>query len=70
MNEEEQMLVMAVAAVVHLLEYIATGEDFDFAAARSNLLWPKLVEWYEENGVLLPARRDGKTMAEALGEGT
>jgi len=66
MNDQELMLMKALCAVAHLVEYIDTTEQFDFNSAMSNLNDPMLAQWVCENQVLLPVRRDGKTLPHRL----
>lgn len=61
-NELTQAIVAAVSAVVHFDEYVDTGQPADLTAARSALLSPELQQWAKENKVLMPLRRDGKSV--------
>ena len=51
--------------IVHLVEYIDTGEPLDIAAAKSSLNYPEVAEALEP-GVLLPVTRSGKSVAQML----
>ena len=60
------MLMHVLSAVAHLKEYIDTGEPFDLVAAQSSLSDPSVQAWIRESTVLLPVRRDGLTLIEAM----
>jgi len=66
MTENEIMLMKALSAVQHLIEYIDTEHPFDLDAAVSVLNDPAVTAWIHSNAVLLPARRDGKSLNERL----
>ena len=55
--------IMIASCVAHLLEHIDTGEGLDYNAAISTLQASGLVQWAEDNAVLLPVRRDGQDQA-------
>ena len=57
-------MVIAMCAVVHLKEYIDTGEALDLVTADSLIGWPEMREWIEANQIMLPVRRDGKKLNE------
>ena len=52
--------------IVHLVEYIETGERVDLDAAKNSLSNPDVAAELEPN-VLLPVTRSGKSVAEILG---
>jgi len=56
--------IMVASCIAHLLEHIDTGESFDYDAAMSTLQASGLVQWAEDNAVLLPMRRDDQDQAE------
>ncbi len=59
-NESELIVIQLASAVIHLQEFIDTGELFDRLAANSNLEHPLVKGWMSNNKILLPQRRDGK----------
>ena len=63
-SNDERVLIFAMSAIVHLKEYIDTGEKMDLAAADSLLNGPEVRAWIEVNQIMLPLRRDGKTLNE------
>ncbi len=66
MNEHEQMLMKALSAVTHLIEFMDTGHGLDLTAAWANLNDPELKAWMENNRVLLPLRRDHQSLVERI----
>ena len=58
MNDFQIMIIQLASAVVHLQEFIDTGEPNDLDAAQTNLAHPLIQKWMAENEVLLPLRRD------------
>ncbi|KKN76141.1 hypothetical protein LCGC14_0373360 [marine sediment metagenome] len=61
---DKRVLVFAMNAIVHLKEYIDSGEPLDLAAANGVLNGPEVRAWIEDNKILLPLRRDGKKLNE------
>lgn len=59
--------IQLASLVVHLAEYIATGEPTDLNAARGIMKSPDVAKILEP-GPLLPVTRNGKSVAELLGE--
>jgi hypothetical protein len=59
------VLIAACSALAHYQEYADTHHSLDRIAAESALDSPALRRWLKENAVLIPLRRDGKTMLEA-----
>jgi hypothetical protein len=57
--------IQLASLVVHLAEYIDTGEPADLAAARGILQSPSIAQVLKPN-VLLPVTRSGKSVAEIL----
>ena len=53
-----------MSAVVHLKEFIDTGESSDLDAADGLLSGTELRAWIEDNEVMLPLRRDFKKLNE------
>jgi len=68
MSEHEQMLMKALSAVTHLIEFMDTGHGLDLTAAWSSLNDADLREWIEKNGVLLPLRRDHQSLLVRIDE--
>lgn len=66
MSETEKILL--AATIAHLLEHIDTGEPLDYRAAISTLRQSGLVEWAENNAVMIPLRRDNQPQAERFKE--
>lgn len=62
--KSERVLVFAMSAIVHLKEFIDTGEPMDLAAADGIINGPEMRAWIEDNQVMLPLRRDGKKLNE------
>ncbi|KKM93142.1 hypothetical protein LCGC14_1211420 [marine sediment metagenome] len=60
--------IVVASCIAHLLEYIDTEEVLDYGAAMSLLQQSGLIEWAQENAVLLPMRRDGKNQAERFND--
>lgn len=60
--------IMLASAIAHLLEYSDTSQSEDYAAAMSNLRGSGIVEWAEQNDVLLPVRRDGVPQFERMAQ--
>ena len=65
-DKDKKLLLLAMNAVAHYQEYVDTGEPMDLAAARASLDYPEMTEWLEEYIILLPLRRDNKTLLGAL----
>lgn len=61
MSVQEKILV--AATIAHLLEYIDKQDPLDLAAAQSTLAQSGLIDFAEENPVMLPLRRDGVSQA-------
>ncbi len=64
--EHERALIQAMNACVHYQEYIDTGESFDLDIAHICIKAPSLQRWLRKNAVLLPIRRDGKSVLESI----
>jgi len=64
--EHERALIQAMSAAVHYQEYIDTGESFDLLAAKGAIQSPSLQKWIRKNAVVLPSRRDGKSVLESI----
>lgn len=60
----ERAMVFAMSAVVHLKEFIDTGNSTDLFAANGLINGPELRAWIEANEIMLPLRRDGKKLNE------
>jgi len=68
MDENERMLVQTMSAVSHLIEFLDTGEPVDLATAFAMLKTPDMTKWLEFNSVMLPLRRDRKSLLKRLAE--
>ncbi|MEE8428545.1 MAG: hypothetical protein V3S33_03475 [Gammaproteobacteria bacterium] len=62
-RNDTEIICALVSAVVHYQEYIDTGELFDLEAAKGALFNMPLKQWIRHNHVLIPLRRDGKSIA-------
>jgi len=62
--KSQRAVVFAMCAVVHLKEFIDTGEPMDLDAADGILNGPEMRAWIEDNEIMLPLRRDGKRLNE------
>lgn len=60
----ERVCIFSMSAVVHLLEFIDTGESADLDAAHGLINGPEVRAWIEENEIMMPLRRDGKKLNE------
>ena len=60
----DRLMVFAMSAVVHLKEFIDTGESADLDAADGLINGPEVRAWIEDNEIMLPLRRDGKKLNE------
>lgn len=66
MDDNELMLMKALSAVAHLIEYIDTESPFDMVAAAACLNDADLANWIGQHDVLLPLRRDGQSQPARL----
>jgi len=66
MTKDQRMLMMALTAIAHYQEYIDTKEPHDLYAAIGVMQDADLQEWMNANAVLLPLRRDGKSVRKAI----
>lgn len=66
MSDDEKMLMCALSAVTHLIEFMDTNHGLDLTAAWASLSDPDLRAWMENNRVLLPLRRDHLSLIERL----
>ena len=57
-----EALIAAVSACVHYQEYSVSHNSLDRIAAESALQSPALQRWCKQNAVLMPLRRDGKSI--------
>lgn len=57
--DNSRVAMFAMCVVVHLKEFIDTGEPMDLCAADGLLNGTELRAWIEENEIILPVRRDG-----------
>ena len=55
----DRLMVFAMSAVVHLKEFIDSGESADLDAADGLINGPEVRAWIEDNEIMLPLRRDG-----------
>ncbi len=55
-------LIAACSALLHYQEFVDTGITVDRIAAESALQSPPLRLWLHQNTVMVPERRDGKTL--------
>jgi hypothetical protein len=62
-NTDQLRLVNAVA---HFIEHTDTGEATDIHAAMALLDSETLKTWLRENAVLIPLRRDGRSLVERI----
>ena len=62
--QAERTMVFAMSTVVHLMEFIDTGESADLDAATGLLNGVELRRWIEDNEIMLPLRRDGRKLNE------
>lgn len=63
-QRQQRLVVFAMSTVVHLMEFIDTGESADLDAATGLLNGVELRGWIEANEVMLPLRRDGRKLNE------
>jgi len=62
-----QLLLAFAGAAVHYQEFIDSGESVDLLAAKTSLhSYPSVREWADRNAVMLPVRRDGRSMFDAI----
>lgn len=61
---KDRVLIFAMSAIVHLQEFIDTGESADLDAALGLINGTELRAWIEDNEIMLPLRRDGKRLNE------
>jgi len=66
MTKDQRMLMLALSSICHYQEFIDTKEPTDLFAAQHILADRDLKQWITNNKVLLPLRRDGKTLHEAM----
>ena len=64
MSNDTRVLVFAMSAIVHLKEFIDTGEPEDLYAADGLINGVEMRGWIDDNEILLPLRRDGKKLNE------
>ena len=67
-DDKAGLLLIAVNAIAHFIEHADTHESTDIHAAMA-LLKDETVglkKWIEENGVLVPLRRDGRSLVERI----
>ena len=60
----DRLMVFAMSAVVHLKEFIDSGESADLDAADGLINGPEVRAWIEDNEIMLPLRRDGRKLNE------
>lgn len=67
MDQTEINLQTALSILVHVMEYNETGEPLDVLAAKGAYSGnASLQQWIVDNGALIPRRRDGQSITEAL----
>ena len=64
-NEMDATTIQLISMIVHLAEFIDTGDPFDIAAARGILESPDVADALKP-GPLVPMARSGKSVAEML----
>lgn len=60
----ERILIFAMSTIVHLQEFIDSGDSADLDAANGLISGTEMRAWIDENEILLPLRRDGKRLNE------
>jgi hypothetical protein len=66
-DRDTAVVIAALCAAAHYQEYVDTLQPLDLGAAKDSIrLNPLVTEWIEENEIMLPLRRDGKTFLESI----
>lgn len=66
-EQEQAVIIVALNAIQHYQEYIDTGAEVDLLAARNLMANSScFMQYVEDSAVLLPLRRDGRTLAQCL----
>ena len=66
-DQEKVVLLVTINALSHMIEYCDTNEATDIHAAYSLMANSQpLKEWLTEYAILLPLRRDGRTLLERI----
>jgi hypothetical protein len=66
MTKDQRMLMKALSAIAHYQEYIDTNQPADLYAAIGVMQDTDLQKWVTDNAVMLPLRRDGKSLRKAI----
>jgi len=66
-TNHDKALLAAINAIAHLVEYIDTKEATDIHAAFSGMVHNEdLKGWLADNEILIPLRRDGRSLLERI----
>jgi len=66
-DQDKAALLIAINALFHMIEHTDTGEATDIHAAFSLMSHSEpLKEWLAENEVLIPLRRDGRSLLQRI----